>query len=135
MDWSFIPAGEDAAAAAARALVVRDTDLVSTAVYARHYYGACPAWIEQAARARRGDLYLLLRPDVPWVADGLLRDRPEARVEMHVLFRDALAAAGAVVVEIGGGWDARLADAIAAVRHLLGRSPRTAASSDGDTRS
>mgnify|MGYP000592549471 CR=1 FL=1 len=29
-------------------LLVLDTDLVSTVVYARHYYGHCPAWIEEA---------------------------------------------------------------------------------------
>ena len=26
-----------------------DTDLVSTVVYARHYYGSCPSWIEAEA--------------------------------------------------------------------------------------
>ena len=31
-------------------VLVADTDLVSTLVYARAYYGACPAWIEQSAR-------------------------------------------------------------------------------------
>src|SRR5690349_1745753 len=35
-----------------------DTDLLSTVVYARHYYGACPAWIEAEAKARLGELYL-----------------------------------------------------------------------------
>ena len=81
--WSVRPS-HDAAARQAR-LVVRDTDLVSTTVYARHYYGSCPAWIEAAARRRAGDLYLLLCPDVPWVPDGLQRDRPgdAERAAMH----------------------------------------------------
>jgi NadR type nicotinamide-nucleotide adenylyltransferase len=97
-------------------LVVRDTDLFSTVVYGRHYYGRCPAWVAAAAVERAGDLYLLLAPDVPWVADGV-RDRPDeaSRLEVHRLFRETLAAAGARVVEITGDWRARSAAAIAAV--------------------
>ena len=60
---------EDEGHAGAPALVVLDTDLISTVVYARHYYGSCPSWIETEARARRGDLYLLCDIDVPWMAD------------------------------------------------------------------
>lgn len=95
-------------------VVVHDTDLVSTVVYARHYYGACPAWIEAEARARRADLYLLCLPDLAWVADGV-RDRPAARDAMLADFRDALAAIGAVVVEVSGQGDARLDSARRAI--------------------
>jgi NadR type nicotinamide-nucleotide adenylyltransferase len=113
---------EEAASADRRRLVIRDTDLISTTVYARHYYDACPHWILEAARAELGDLYLLLSPDVPWVADGLQRDRPDgaARAEIHTLFREALAAAGARVVEIRGPWPERHRHAAAAVAATLG---------------
>jgi NadR type nicotinamide-nucleotide adenylyltransferase len=106
---------EDAAIAAAAGLVIKDTDLVSTVVYGTHYYGACPAWVERAARERLGDLYLLLHPDVPWIADGMQRDRPEQRAQLHASFRLALEALGARVVEIRGDWDARREQAIAAL--------------------
>lgn len=113
---------EDAAAIAAGGrLVVRDTDLVSTVVYSHHYYDGCPDWIERAARERLGDLYLLLHPDVPWVADGLQRDRPAERGRLHDLFRRQLETLGARVIEIRGGWDARRAVAIDAITHLLTR--------------
>ncbi|MDL1950906.1 ATP-binding protein, partial [Acidobacteria bacterium ACD] len=69
-------AAEDAVAAGPAGLVVLDTDLLSTVVYARHYYGACPRWVEEAAFSRLGDLYLLCHPDVPWLPDGV-RDRGE----------------------------------------------------------
>jgi NadR type nicotinamide-nucleotide adenylyltransferase len=117
-------AGEQAADREANdrrcAMVIRDTDLYSTVVYSRHYYGACPPWIVEVARARTGDLYLLLCPDVPWVADLLQRDRPdaEARATIHRQFRDTLAAAGARLVEIGGSWSERDAQALAAVAAL-----------------
>jgi len=110
---------EDAAIAASAGLVVRDTDLVSTVVYANHYYGACPAWVERAARERLGDLYLLLSPDVPWIADGLQRDRPSGRAQLHDLFRHRLESLGARFVEISGDWDARRTRALAAITPLL----------------
>ncbi len=77
------------AAATGRALVVRDTDLVSTVVYARQYYGACPTWVVDAARRRRADAYLLCDVDLPWVADEQ-RDRPRGRAELREAFARAL---------------------------------------------
>jgi NadR type nicotinamide-nucleotide adenylyltransferase len=112
-------AAEDAASASVPDVVIKDTDLVSTVVYAHHYYGACPAWIERAAEARLGDLYLLLHPDVPWVEDGLQRDRPDGRALLHGLFRQRLSALGARVVDITGDWPARRTLASEAVRSLL----------------
>ena len=112
-------AAEDTALDGAAKLLIKDTDLVSTVVYAHHYYGGCPAWIEQAARDRLGDLYLLLHPDVPWVADGLQRDRPAARELLHGLFRRRLVSVGARIVDVTGDWSARLALAVALTRDLL----------------
>jgi NadR type nicotinamide-nucleotide adenylyltransferase len=110
-------AGEDAARSPG-GLLVLDTDLVSTTVYARYYYGSCPPWIERAARERRAQLYLLLHPDVPWVADGANRDRPGARPELHELFRARLEAIGARVVSVRGSWAERAQTARDAI-HVL----------------
>jgi len=111
---------EDAAIADADGVVILDTDLVSTVVYCEHYFGRCPPWIQNAAKARMADLYLLLMPDIPWVGDGV-RDRAGARDEMHALFRAALDAMGARVVEIGGVGDQRLAAAIGAIEAVANR--------------
>lgn len=111
---------EDGGAALARGLLVLDTDLVSTTIYARHYYGDCPAWIEAAARERKADLYLLCDTDVPWIADPQ-RDRPHMREHMHALFVAALETLGATYVTIRGSWLARQDAAIAAVNGLLVR--------------
>jgi NadR type nicotinamide-nucleotide adenylyltransferase len=116
---------EDVAARSAVEILIKDTDLVSTVVYAHHYYGACPAWVEREARARLGDLYLLLHPDVPWVADGLQRDRPAERVLLHRLFSDRLRELGARVVDITGDWSARRSRALAAVESLLSSRGQT----------
>ena len=99
-------------------LIVLDTDLLSTVVYSRHYYGACPPWIERASRERRGDLYLLCDIDVPWLPDPA-RDRPDHREEMHALFAGAVSALGAPCAVIRGSWDERFTRAAAAVRAML----------------
>jgi NadR type nicotinamide-nucleotide adenylyltransferase len=70
--------------------VVLDTDLISTVVYARYYYGSCPAWIEEEARRRRADLYFLLDTDIEWKPDPARDNTPEAREDLFDAFRAAL---------------------------------------------
>lgn len=103
-----------AASPTAPAIIVRDTDLVSTVVYAKHYYGAVPPWIEEEARMRRADLYLLCAPDLLWVADGV-RDRPAQREQMFGAFFATLASIEARVTVIRGNGRARLDTAFEAV--------------------
>jgi NadR type nicotinamide-nucleotide adenylyltransferase len=99
-------------------LLVQDTDLLSTAVYCAHYYERCPPWIEEAARARRPDLYLLLDIDIPWEPDPQ-RDRGDQRPEMQALFRGTVERSGAPFVVVCGTGDARFAAAVAAIERLL----------------
>lgn len=114
-------AAEDAAIARAHDLVILDTDLVSTVVYCEHYFGSCPAWIEAEARSRAAHLYLLLKPDIPWEADGV-RDRGDRRDEMHSLFEAKLKSLGLAYVEIGGDGAARFGAAVDAIRALRATS-------------
>jgi NadR type nicotinamide-nucleotide adenylyltransferase len=109
---------EDAALAPDPPLLLLDTDLISTVVYVRHYYGPCPAWIEDAARARRGDLYLLCAPDLPWSADGV-RDRPAQRQELFGLFEAALREFGCVSADVAGTGAARERAALSAATALV----------------
>lgn len=110
---------EDAVVRRAHTLAILDTDLVSTVVYAKHYYGTCPAWVEHSARKRLADLYLLCDIDVPWVADPA-RDRPGARHEIHAAFAQHLERYGARYVLVRGAWEQREAGAVGAVDALLG---------------
>ena len=106
-------------AAATSPLLIQDTDLLSTIVYSRHYYGDCPGWIEPALRGRVPDLYLLAGIDVPWAPDGDQRDRGDRREEMQDLFRRALTEGGFPFVEIHGDRDVRLKAATSAIGALL----------------
>jgi HTH-type transcriptional repressor of NAD biosynthesis genes len=99
---------------AQRGLMFLDTDLFSTVVYGGHYYGSLQPWIERVALERRGNLYLLLDIDVPWVSDPI-RDRGQQRAEMHALFRGMLERYGLPYVTISGVWGERLERALGAV--------------------
>lgn len=96
-------------------LIVLDTDLVSTVVYARHYYGDTPDWIVTEARRRLGDLYLLAGVDLPWTADAV-RDRPQDRAEVHARFELTLQQLGALWIPIHSTGPHRLERAMAAIR-------------------
>jgi NadR type nicotinamide-nucleotide adenylyltransferase len=103
-------------------LVILDTDLISTVVYARHYYGHCPEWIEREAQNRKSDLYLLLDIDLPWVPDSL-RDSASPRESLYAQFAQTLKDYEANVITITGE---RLAAAIKQLDSLLDRPPATA---------
>ena len=112
---------EDRRIAEAPGLLIQDTDLLSTVVYSRHYYGACPSWVEQALLDRSADLYLLAGIDVSWIADGDQRDRGDRRNEMHRLFRRALIERRLKFIEIRGAEQVRLRDSVAAIEDLRSR--------------
>ena len=89
--------------------VIHDTDLLSTVVYARHYYGSCPAWIETEAWARRADLYLLLDTDVPWIPDPARDAGGDVREDLFDAFRAALDEFETRWVVVSGDWEKRYA--------------------------
>jgi NadR type nicotinamide-nucleotide adenylyltransferase len=103
-------------------LVILDTDLISTVVYARHYYGNCPEWIEAAAAARKADLYFLFDIDLPFIADSL-RDSAAPRESLYEKFAKTLKDYEANIVPITGD---RFAAAIRQLSSLLDRPPATA---------
>jgi HTH-type transcriptional repressor of NAD biosynthesis genes len=70
--------------------VILDTDLISTVVYSRHYYGRCPEWIVEEVHRRRADLYLLMDTDLLWRADSARDAGGEEREDLFDQFRRAL---------------------------------------------
>ena len=97
-------------------LVIHDTDLISTVVYARHYYGHVPESVVEEARLRRADLYLLMDTDVPWVADAARDTGGEGREDLFDAFRSALDEFDTHWTIVSGDWDERFRQASAAIR-------------------
>lgn len=108
---------EDDVMRRARDIAILDSDLVSTVVYAEHYYGSCPIWVERVARARLADLYLLCDIDVAWIADAV-RDRPHAREGLHRAFAARLERYGARYALVRGAWEERVTRAVDAIDAL-----------------
>ena len=118
---------EDALLGDGSRLYIFDTDLFSTLIYSRLYFGRCPGWIEPLCRARRADLYLLCGIDLPWVKDDFQRGRstPMERQHAHSLFASVLNENGCSVRAVSELNDNRLQCAISAVETWL--SSRTSA--------
>ena len=110
---------QDALAGRSERLLIHDTDLLSTAIYSRHYFGASPTWIEEEVKRRRADLYLLAGIDAPWEPDANQRDRGDRREEMQQLFREALERRGLSYLELTGPHPRRMETAKRAVDALL----------------
>lgn len=116
-------AWEDAARKARPELLVLDTHLLSNILWSRTLFGDCPAWLEIALLQRRYDAHLLLSPEgVEWTADGQ-RCQPDLaeRRAFFMATRTWLQAHAQPFTLVSGDWQAREAQVLASVRHVLGQ--------------
>lgn len=104
------------AAAREHELVICDTTPLITALCSEHYFNDPTLTAGALAFQRRCDLTLLCAPDLPWEADGIMRDGPGVRAAFDARLRDVLAAHGLDWVDIAGNDAARLAAALAAIQ-------------------
>ena len=106
-----------AAAGKAERLIFSDTDALMTAAWAKMMIGHVP---DQLLAYPKGDLYLYLQADVPFVGDHVrVYGNSVERSRFDAICADMLARAGVRVAEIGGDWGERRAAAIDAVQRLL----------------
>jgi len=109
---------EDTAIEKATTLVLHDTDLFSTVIYARHYFGNNATEVLASARDRRAHLYLLCDTDLPWQNEPLQRSKSNSqdRATLTVAFNTLLQAEGCCVEVVRGIGASRLANARAALK-------------------
>jgi NadR type nicotinamide-nucleotide adenylyltransferase len=108
----------DQAAAARPTVLIEDTDVVMTSAWATMLFGARDAIL--GGRQSRGDLHLLLEPDVPFVADPVrMFGEPVERLRFHAIVVAEFKARGIAPVRISGSWEARRAAAISAIEAQL----------------
>ena len=108
---------EDTLARDADRVLVCDTDPLLTVVWSEVMFGEAPAWLRDAARARRYELTLLCDVDLPWV-DDFVRYLPEHRAGFAARCEAALRDAGRRYERVRGTGAARSELARAAVRAL-----------------
>jgi len=112
---------ENEASKNAHNLLICDTDLLETKVYAQTYFSDVKCEVlNQAIAHNHYTLYLLTSIDVPWQADDL-RDRPTQRAQMFATFEAALISHHKPYVLLTGDESTRLASAIGAIEARMKR--------------
>ncbi len=81
---------EDEASLSATHFVFHDTNLLSSILYAEHYFDVHLAWVDNIFLERNYTRYFLCLPDVPWEDDPKQRVSPEERAKLHLLFQAML---------------------------------------------
>ncbi|MCU6433038.1 ATP-binding protein [Undibacterium sp. Jales W-56] len=67
-----------------------DTSPLMTALYSRHYFGRVDAELEILEKQHRYDFIVVTAPDFPWTPDGLQRESPAVRQQIHEDLLDLL---------------------------------------------
>jgi len=113
---------EDAALSKARRCLLHDTNLLSSIIYANHYFGEVSDWVNERFLEREYSLYLLCSPEgIEWQADPGQRDSPEARATLQNKFKETLSRMELPYIELTGDPTARFGEAIRAIDPLLDR--------------
>ncbi|MBX3619056.1 MAG: ATP-binding protein [Rhizobacter sp.] len=107
------------AAAAAHEIVVADTTALMIAVYSDLIFRDTGLYADAEARQRRYRHTLLTAVDLPWEADGHMRDGAHVREPVTALVRASLARAEVPYAVVSGEGPQRLRSALAAVGHAL----------------
>jgi NadR type nicotinamide-nucleotide adenylyltransferase len=96
-----------------------DTDMYVMKVWCEFVFGKCHQWILNRITERKYDLYLLCKPDLPWVQDEL-REYPDEkrRIKLYHYYKDLLVHQSTPWVEISGNYNERLQKAVTAVDKL-----------------
>lgn len=83
--------GEDEAFAKAKRFALHDTNLLSSILYAEHYFDTHIPWVDQRFLERDYARYFFCLPDIPWEADPGQRVSSSERDHLHSRFQEMLA--------------------------------------------
>ena len=104
--------------------VVSDTELLVTAIWQEVRFGKLDPWIAENIARQPFDLYLLCAPDIPWEFDPL-REHPEMREELFVIYREKLVALKLPFVVVEGLGEDRYQRALASIVSGEDQNPGT----------
>ena len=111
---------EDAPLPQAKRLIVHDTNLLSSILYANHYFNTTLEWVNERFLERDYTLYLLCSPSgIKWEADPGQRDSPEAQAVLHAKFRESLDTLKLPYFELRGDTTIRFGEAVKAINAVL----------------
>lgn len=107
------------AAMATHDIVVADTSALMIAVYSDLIFGDASLYAMAEAEQRRYRHTLLTALDLPWEADGHMRDGAHVREPVTALVRASLVRANVPYAVVSGEGPQRLRSALAAIGHAL----------------
>lgn len=111
---------EDASLHKATRLILHDTNILSSIIYANHYFETTCNWTNEAFLARDYTLYLLCSADnIDWQADPGQRHSPIARAELQFKFKQSLDKLQLPYIELSGDQTIRFGEAIKAIDEVL----------------
>lgn len=96
--------------------VFLDTWLIITKIWFEWVFDQVPDWLDDAIIDHPVDLFLLCRPDIPWVPDPLRENGGEQRERLFQIYKNELLTFGFHLAEVGGSGEQRVLDAIEAVK-------------------
>jgi NadR type nicotinamide-nucleotide adenylyltransferase len=100
--------------------LIIDTDMYVMKVWCEYVFGTCPTFILDEINKQHNDLYLLCKPDIPWVKDEL-REYPDEkpRQELFQIYKDILIHQQTPWLEINGDFETRNQTAVDAIDAVL----------------
>jgi nicotinamide riboside kinase len=111
------------AAAAQHEVVICDTTPLMISIYSEFVFGDTSLHEGALAWHRRCALTLVTALDLPWLADGFIREGPHVREPVDALVRGLLIGAELPWATISGAGERRLEAALDAIAPLLRRLP------------
>ena len=99
-------------------LVICDTDLLTIKIWSQYKYGDCDKQIHNLLNSYPADLYLLMKPDIPW-EDDPLRENPDDRWDIFGIYKQELAILGVPFFTISGSKKNRLRKSISIIDKFL----------------
>ena len=113
-------ASEDAGWAKSKHFVIHDTNLLSSIIYANHYFETTCDWVNEVFLKRNYTLYLLCSPNgIQWEDDPSQRDSPSAREKLHSVFKENLEKLKLPYFKLSGDPPHRLSQAIKVIDEAL----------------
>lgn len=113
-------AQEDRALDQANRFILHDTNLLSSILYANHYFEEQLEWVNEQFLSRDYALYLLCSPEgIEWQADPGQRESATARDELHTKFKESLKTLELPYIELTGSEEERVGQAVQAIDQLL----------------
>jgi nicotinamide riboside kinase len=111
---------EDAPLRQAGELIIHDTNILSSIIYAKHYFNTQLDWVEKAFLQRGYALYLLCSPDgIKWQADPGQRESAEVRAALSRKFEATLIDLGLPYHLLQGRREQRLREAVRIIDRLI----------------